>query len=234
MNSALMAKQRKRSLNRGNRRECQVLVSELFHLASQSLAALQCWLGVSCKRTDVPSDMHEEFKCLGDCLEQISWAVAELRELTEHQESCHLEIVRPGVEFHELFEELQPVAESCGIRLQLKAAQSGAVRLPKGQSRTIFFRLIESTLALSPAPAAIKITVEDRPEAVNVKVTSCRKDVGNTRSAIPPGNRSRVQLSRRILLCSLSNVISAGGGQVHELHGANRESVIVTMPRVDC
>lgn len=229
---ATRRKQVERTRDAQTRDERQALLSELFHLASQPLAALQCWLGFVRKRSDVPIDMHDEFESLVDCLAQISWAVAELRHLTDRPTTFDLEIVRPEVEFRALFEELRPVAESCGVHFQLNTTESGGVRLP-GRSREIFFRFVESTLASSPRGTTIEIGVESYAETVKVNITSCRKDVGKTRCRIlRQRDIRRIQLSRRISLCCLSDIVSAGGGQVQITHSRKCDSVFINIPRV--
>jgi signal transduction histidine kinase len=207
------------------------LLSDLFHTLSQPLASLHCWLELAARYKSPPSAIRRELAQALECVQQITWPIAAIRELMGPATVQDVETIRLREQIGCLVEELMPVAQSCGVSLRFRSTAVGTVNFPKGRIHELLFRLLESSVACAHPGDSLEVSLKNENDRVLLGVATCRRDVAVRKSP----NRNcwidkRNELSYRTAVCSVRAFVEIGGGQVVTKH-ASPQRVSIVIPR---
>jgi len=147
-------------LPKGGAPQGRSLLAHLLHALNQPLTGLQCSLEIAAAG---PRRTESYLRALRDGLEltaRMRLLVEALREVADIQsaEASNIEPVRLDELLESITSDLQPVAESKRVRLQLERTTPLAVPAQRGRLHTLLFRLLESALSLAKEGSALAIT----------------------------------------------------------------------------
>ncbi|HZQ67098.1 MAG TPA: hypothetical protein VFA68_01160 [Terriglobales bacterium] len=207
------------------------LIADLFHMVNQPLSALACWLDLATKYDGLPRPIRNEIRQATDCIQQITWPVAAIRELMEPDEIRACEEITLGEQIEGLVEELRPVAENRGVQLTFRAMGDSRTRFPTGKSREMLFRLLESALGCAGSGDRIRVTLKGTTQVVLI-ITSYRKDVQTQQHREQARREQRCVFSNRLAIWKASELVEAAGGRVMTGHERSGERVVIVLPQL--
>ena len=203
------------------------LLSDLFHTLSQPLASLHCWLELAARYKSLPSAMRQELAQALECVEQITWPVAAIRELSGSGTVQDLKTIRLREQVGSLVEELAPVAQSCGVTLRFRPTAVGAVNFPHGRIHELLFRLFESSIACAQTGDRFEVSLKNEDGRVVLGVETCRKAVAKRNNLNRNGwKETRNELSYRTAVCCVRAAAEVVGGRVVMEHASPRRLLI--------
>jgi signal transduction histidine kinase len=152
-------------------------LAHLLHALNQPLTGLQCSLELA--MTGSRSRSEEQYiRTLREGLElteRMRILVEAIRELADPQPagSQPQELVLLDELVRATAGDLQPVAETMGVRLVLDSAARLPVRTDRSFLATLLFRFFESALSLARAGSALQIAAALEPEHARLMVSWC-------------------------------------------------------------
>lgn len=197
-------------------------LAHLLHALNQPLTGLQCSLELSVAG---PRSAKDYVRTLREALEltgRMRVLVEALRELADAQPSNpeKLTVCRLDSLLTETVEELQPVAEENGIRLQAAIGVPLPVRADRDRLAALLFRCLESALSLSARQSDLQVVAAAEPAHACLTL-------GWTQDSLPEYSPfSRQELGLLIAQAGWEQA----GGEWSLVRTENRQTCILRLP----
>jgi len=138
-------------------------MEQLLHALNQPLTGLQCSMEVALASPRTPAQYVQGLREGLELTERMRALVEALREVVDGEKEKHEEPETKTIDLktllREVVDDLQPVAEAKGVRIELDltAASSLALKTRRRGLGTVVFRFVESALGLADAGSALQI-----------------------------------------------------------------------------
>jgi signal transduction histidine kinase len=181
----------------------RALISEIFHALSQPLTALQCSLDLALRRDRTWKQLRASVQTALDHAERLRQRLLLARALNAAFEPAETEIINFGELLGELHEEMAPLFESFGKRLELRiCGEPVFVGGNKSRLRQALFVLIDYLLRYSASEEPLRMELsrsEQHQAQLRIEASSCLP--------VSPGGEPRVtpceiELARRTFVAA--------------------------------
>jgi signal transduction histidine kinase len=196
------------------------LLADLFHALHQPMTALYCSLELSLRRPRSAEQDRDTLHAALQHAEQIAQQISGIRELLQAADPGEdPQVLAFGSFLRELVTDMEPVAESLGVRLCLHGASSGHVLLEPQRLQQALFYLIEFALSSSAAGETVKIDLSgsETDVVVLLEVSHLYYDYGavETGSTDDSAQHRGHELRRRLGLAISRSIVETAGGSLH-------------------
>ncbi len=154
-------------------------MEQLLHALNQPLTGLQCSMEVALAGVRTPEQYVQGLREGLELMERMRALVEALREVVDGEKEKHEERDMKTIDLktllREVVDDLEPVAEAKGVRIEPDWATAFSLALDAGRRRlgTVVFRFVESALGLADAGSALQI---EAGGAINTHNDSTNED----------------------------------------------------------
>jgi signal transduction histidine kinase len=234
MTAAPMSALQEKGRDAGMARQRGQLIADLFHAVNQPITALQCSVELSLRRPPSEQQYRDTLQAALQHAEQIARQVAGIRELLQADDpGDNPEVLSLAAFLHELVTDLEPVAESLGVRFSLTEEASCHIRIEPHRLQQALFYLLEYALGTSGTGSTVALAVGERGKESLVRLDSAwvlpkAPDPGNC----SPQEKAQI-LSQRLELGIARGIIETAGGRLDCEQKATSLHIEVGLP-LDC
>jgi len=183
----------------------------------------------------------EKSRCLGpksrkevrqalECVEQITWPLAVMREFIVHTEPEEPEQVQISELLRELNQELAPVAESRGVSLAFRPVGVGTVAFSRNKLRETLFRVLESTIGCAQADDRVQVAVKAKNNEVRISIAALPKDAASSISSQTARRDTRKRILHRAAICRTRELAEAVGGHLCTSRDEWFRKIVIALP----